>query len=251
MAVVNLREGKRAVGTMVRFVRNPAIARIVKNAGLDFYMYDMEHGSYSLETLSGALTLARALGVGGFVRVPELTKGYVSGVLDAGATGVMVPMLERVDQARRFVEWAKFAPVGKRGFGSNGGHTNYGSPAGGTAEFLAAANREVITIAQIETGEGVSNVDAIAAVEGIDALLIGPNDLSLSLGVSGDLMGEVLHNAIGTVAAAARKHKKVFGLHAPDELLARWIPEGCTLIMSALDAGILAAGFDRIARTYA
>ncbi|MCG8477735.1 MAG: aldolase/citrate lyase family protein [Spirochaetales bacterium] len=250
MAVAKLKEGTRAVGTMIRFVRNPAIAWMIKNAGLDFYMYDMEHGPYSMETLSDSFAVARAAGVGGFVRVPELSKGYISRALDAGAVGVMVPMVESVEQAQRLVEWAKFAPVGKRGFGSNGGHTYYRAPDGGTLEFLTTANREVLTIAQIETADGVAAVEEIAAVEGIDALLVGPNDLALSLGVAGDLMGETLHTAIGRVAEGARKSGKVFGLHAPDALLERWIPEGCTLVMSALDAGILVGGFNEIARKY-
>ena len=250
MVVQDLKAGKQAVGTMVRFVRNPAVAWMVKNAGLDFFMFDLEHGAYDTGALADAFALARALGIGGFIRVPELSKGYVSKALDAGAIGVMVPMLETSAQAEQLVEWAKFTPVGKRGFGSNGGHTNYGSPKGTTAEFMEMSNRETLTIAQIETEDGVANVDAIAATDGIDALLIGPNDLSLSLGVPGDLLGDTLHEAIGKVAAAARANNKTFGLHAPDALLERWIPEGCNMVMSGLDAGILTSGFASIAKKY-
>ena len=250
MIVEDLKAGKRAVGTMVRFVRNPSVAWMVKNGGLDFFMYDVEHGAYDTAHWADTFSVCRALGIGGFIRVPELSKGYISKALDAGAVGVMVPMLETVSQAERLVEWAKFTPVGKRGFGSNGGHTEYGSPKGGTAAFMEMSNRETLTIAQIETEDGITNVDAIAATEGIDALLIGPNDLSLSLGVPGDLMGDVLHQAIGKVAAAAKANNKVFGLHAPDALLERWIPEGCNLIMSGLDSGILSKGFASIAEKF-
>lgn len=250
MVVSDLKAGKKAVGTMVRFVRNPAVSWMIKNAGLDFFMYDMEHGPYSLNDLADSFALANSLNIGGFVRVPELTKGYVSRALDAGAVGVMVPMLESVDQARQLVEWSKFAPLGKRGFGSNAGHTNYGNPSVSTAEFTAQANRDVLTIAQIETRDGVERVADIAAVDGIDALLIGPNDLALSLGVPGDLMGDVLNDAIGKVAAAAKTHNKVFGLHAPDGLLDRWMSKGCNLVMSGLDAGILGGGFAQIAKKY-
>jgi 4-hydroxy-2-oxoheptanedioate aldolase len=250
VVVQDLKSGKQAVGTMVRFVRNPAVAWMVKNSGLDFFMFDVEHGAYDTGNLADSFALARALGIGGFIRVPELSKGYVSKALDAGAVGVMVPMLETPAQAEQLVEWAKFTPVGKRGFGSNGGHTNYGSPKGTTAEFMDMSNRETLTIAQIETEDGVANVEAIAAMDGIDALLIGPNDLSLSLGVPGDLLGDTLHEAIGKVAAAAKANKKIFGLHAPDALLERWIPEGCNMVMSGLDAGILTSGFAAIAKKF-
>ncbi len=250
MAVDKLKQGKPAVGTMVRVVRNPAFAWMVKHAGLDFYMYDMEHGPYAIETLSDCFKVARAAGVGGFVRVPELTKGFVSRILDAGATGVMVPMLETVEEAEKFVAWAKFAPVGKRGLGSLGGHTNFGGLGGSAQEFMDQANRETMTIAQIETGLGVENVEKIAAMEGIDALLIGPNDLAISLGVPGDLLGDTVDAAISKVAEAAKKNGKVFGLHAPDALLDRWIPKGCNMIMSGLDSGIIANGLKAIAEKY-
>ena len=250
MVVERLKAGERAVGTMIRIVRNPAIAWIVRNSGLDFLMYDAEHGSYDTERWADTFALCRAAGVGGFIRVPELSRACVSKALDAGADGVMVPMLETVEQAERFVEWAKYSPVGGRGFGSVGGHTNYGTVAGNPADFMAASNRQTLTIAQIETEAGVTNVDAIAAIPGIDALLVGPNDLALSLGVPGDLMGDTLDRAIGRVAAAAKRRGKVFGLHAPDALLEHWIPEGCTLVMSGLDAAVLSAGFASIATKF-
>src|SRR5512136_2027985 len=125
MAVQKLREGKRVVGTMVRMVRNPAIAAVAQNAGLDFIMLDLEHGPYTMEMVGDVFEVGRALGLGCFVRVPELAKGYVSRCLDCGATGVMVPMLESVEQAQLLVRWAKYAPLGCRGFGGAGGHTDF------------------------------------------------------------------------------------------------------------------------------
>jgi 4-hydroxy-2-oxoheptanedioate aldolase len=251
MPVKKLREGKSIVGTMVRMVNNPAVAWMAHHAGLDYIMLDLEHGPYTMETVDDIFKVGRALGLGCFVRVPELSKGYVSRIMDAGATGVMVPMLESTEEAGRLVAWSKYAPLGNRGFGSAAGHTNYaviGPDA--TASFMARTNDETLAIAQIETRRAVEEVDAIAATPGIDALLIGPNDLAISLGCAGDLMGDVLDKAIGKVSAAAKKHGKIFGLHAPDGLLDRWIPQGCTLIMSNLDAGILAAGLKAIRTKY-
>ncbi len=250
MSVKALKQGRRIVGTMIRLVRNPAIARVAAHAGLDFVMFDMEHGPYSLDVLSDIFAVARAAGVEGFVRVPELSKGYVSRVMDAGATGVMVPMLESVDMARAFVDWAKYAPVGKRGFGSASGHTNYAA-ATDAVGFMKAANEETLTIAQIETGPAVERIDAIAAVEGIDAMLIGPNDLAISLGHPGDLMNKAVTAAITRVAEAARKHGKIFGMHGPDPLTEMFIPQGLRLLMSGLDHGMLLAGMKAVAAKWA
>jgi len=251
MAVQKLREGKRAVGTMVRMIQNPAVAVVAHHAGLDFIMLDLEHGPYTLETVGDVFKVGRALGLGCFVRVPELAKGYVSRCLDAGATGIMVPMLESVEQAQLLVRWAKYAPLGSRGFGGIGGHTNFVSiGADATPAFMAKANVDTLAIAQIETAPAIQAIDAIAAVPGIDALLIGPNDLAISMGCAGDLMGETLDKAVGKVAAAAKKHNKIFGMHGPDSLLDRWLPKGLTLVMSSLDANILANGLKAISQKY-
>ncbi len=247
MPVQKLREGKSVVGTMVRMVKDPAVAWMAHHAGLGYIMLDLEHGSYTLETVGNIFTVGRALGLGCFARVPELSRGTVSRIMDAGATGVMVPMLESVEQARQFVAWSKYAPLGDRGFGTVGGHTNYAAVG---AEVRARSNDETLAIAQVETRRAVEEIDAIAAVPGIDAFLIGPNDLSVSLGCPGDLMGDTVGNAIGKVCEAVKRHGKIFGLHGPDALLERWIPRGCTLIMNNLDISILAAGMKSIAQKF-
>ena len=251
MAVQKLREGKRVVGTMVRMVRNPAIAIVAKNAGLDFIMLDLEHGPYTLETVEDVFKVGRGLGLGCFVRVPELAKGYVSRSLDCGATGVMGPMLETVEQAHLLVQWAKYAPLGGRGFGNPGSHTNFiGVAPESIPAFTAKANVDTITIAQIETAQAIQNIADIAAVPGIDALLIGPNDLSISIGCAGDFLGDTMEKAIGKVAAAAKKHGKIFGMHSLDPLLERWLPRGLTLVMNNMDTNILTAGLKTICQKY-
>ena len=250
MWIDKFRSGNPIIGTMIRMVRHSAVARIANDSGLDFIMLDMEHGEFSLETASEVFRLARALGLGAFVRVPELAKGYVSRVMDAGANGVMVPMIDSVEQARSLVRWTKFAPLGDRGLGSSGGHSDFAGIGGKAPEFMDRTNRETLSIAQIETSNAVECVDEIAALPGIDALLVGPNDLSISLGTPGDVMGEKVDRAIGRIAEAAKKAGKVFGMHGSDALLDRWIPQGLTLVMSALDISMLAAGMAAIRDKY-
>jgi 2-keto-3-deoxy-L-rhamnonate aldolase RhmA len=233
---------------MVRLCRNPGIAWIARQAGLDFIMLDLEHGSSSLETLSDVAATGRGAGVEVFVRVPELSKGYVSRALDCGCSGVMVPMLESVQQAERMAGWCKFSPVGRRGLGSVGSHTDFAAVSGAAAPgFMSAANDQVLAIAQIETAAAIQEIERIAAVPGIDVLLIGPNDLAVSLGHTGDLQNPGVLAAIDKVAEAAGRHGKILGMHGPDVLMERYQPKGLRLIMSKLDINMLLAGMREVA----
>ena len=245
MTVQDVRDGKKIVGTMLRFSRNSAVARIAGNAGLDFIMMDMEHGSYSLETIADICKVGRAAGLACFVRVPELSKAFVSRALDCGAVGIMVPMLETEAQAELLAGWSKFHPLGRRGLGSTGVHTDYVSAKDAPA-FMADADAQTLSIAQIETAQAVENIDAIAAVAGIDAMLIGPNDLAISLGIPGQLEAPEMDDAIGKVAEAAAREGKVFGMHAPDPMLDKWKARGLRLIMSSLDIAMLSLGMQAV-----
>jgi 2-keto-3-deoxy-L-rhamnonate aldolase RhmA len=245
MPVEKLRQGKAISGTMVRLASSPVVALMARAAGMDFIMLDMEHGAYSYETLWDMAGPSRAAGLDVFVRVPELSKGTVSRALDCGCAGVMVPMTETPEQARAFAAWAKYPPLGGRGLSSNGPHTGCrrwsSVPAG-----MADANAMTLAIAQIETALAIRNIDAIAATPGIDVLLIGPNDLALSLGKPGDLNSPEQLAAIRAVAEAARRHGKVFGMHAPADYMEKWIPEGLRFVMNGIDMSLLDSAFQNV-----
>jgi 2-keto-3-deoxy-L-rhamnonate aldolase RhmA len=203
-------------------------------------MLDLEHGASSLETLADTAGTGLGAGIEVFVRVPELSKGAVSRVLDCGCTGVMVPMIGSVEEAELLAGWCKFAPVGKRGLGSVGTHSNFAAVKGSDAPaFMTSANEQVLAIAQIETREAVESIEGIASVPGVDALLIGPNDLAVSLGHTGDLLHREVLAAIDRVAEAGGAHGKIFGMHGPDALMERYLDRGLRLIMSKLDINML------------
>ena len=230
---------------MMRISRNPGVCYLAKHAGLDFIMFDCEHSTFSFEALHDFFITGNALGLGGFLRVPVGTKDYISRALDAAATGVMVPMTETVEQAQDLVKWSKFAPLGGRGYGSGGANLDY--RAGGKhLDNMAAANDMVTAIAQIETGLAVTNADAIAALPGIDALLVGPNDLSLSLGLGGDMMNSTVLDAIAHTAACCKKHGKGFGIHGPMPLLQKF-KDSLTIVMCGSDTDILGKGMAKLA----
>jgi len=241
--------GQKVHGSMIRLQRNPAISFFAKNAGLDFLLYDCEHGAYTFENLHDLFVTGNAMGFDSFVRVAELSKDWISRALDSGATGIMVPMTETPEQAREIVKWSKFTPIGDRGYGSGLAHSNY-LGGGKHTDVMKAQNDRVVTIAQIETKLGVENADAIAGTEGIDVLLIGPNDLSISLGIPGDLMNPIELEAIAKVAAACKKHGKSFGLHAGAKMHEIFKSDE-TFMMLSTDLDLLNAGFKDIKNTLA
>ncbi|MCL2617288.1 MAG: aldolase/citrate lyase family protein [Defluviitaleaceae bacterium] len=238
-----MRGGSKVAGCFLRIVRNPAGILAAKNAGLDYVTYDCEHSNYNFETLHDAFILANAVGIAGIVRVPCGSRDYVSRALDIGAAGIMVPLLNTKEDAEEFVRYAKYPPIGKRGFGGSGADTGY--KRGAHAEVMREQNEKVLTIGQIETKVAVDNVDEIAAVPGLDVLLVGPNDLSIELGFPGDLLNPVQLEAIAKVAAACKKHGKYFGLHAKKDLLEKFAQD-LTFVSSTTDTDLLTAGFTGI-----
>jgi 2-keto-3-deoxy-L-rhamnonate aldolase RhmA len=244
--IERLRQGEKIKGTLVRMIRNPAVALIAKTANLDFLLFDMEHGPYSIETVSDIAAVGRAAGVGIFARVPSLDKSYISRSLDAGIEGIMVPMINTAAQAKAFVDLARYTPIGERGLGSNGGLSDYSGMGGKTTpDFMAEQNRKTLTIAQIETAESVENIEEIASVAGIDVLLVGPNDLSISLGIPGDMMHEKMREAVDRVAGAAERHGKFFSVHGGLPLLQKWKGRMQMLMMS-MDIEVITKGFTAI-----
>ena len=241
-----IRNGQIVAGTMVRVIRSPVLAYLAKESGLDFVMFDCEHSDYNMETIRDTSITFRALGISTMARVPNLSKDYVSRMLDSGVEGIMVPFIENAGQVRELVKYAKYSPLGNRGFSAVGPHTDYRG--GKHREIMENANANVMAIAQIETKSAVDNIEEIAAVEGLDALLIGPNDLSIALGVPGDLANPILLDAIAAVADAARRNSKLFTIHAGSNLLDRFA-ESMSFIMQGTDFDCIVSGFKAI-RSY-
>jgi 2-keto-3-deoxy-L-rhamnonate aldolase RhmA len=237
MIAERLRRGERVVGTMLRLSRHAAILPLAKSAGLDFVMLDMEHGDYSMQTLADLALAGQFASFPVFVRVPELARGYVSRALDCGVTGVMVPMVETAEQAEQFVQWAKYPPLGGRGLSSMGGHTGYNKL--NAVDAMPQFNKGTLAIAQIETATAIENITAIAAVPGIDVLLIGPNDLSVSLGHPGRTDTPDEMEAIRKVGEAAKQAGKIFGMHAGAGALAPWVSHGMRFFMNDIDTGLM------------
>ena len=235
-----------AHGIMFRLLRDPVAVLLARQAGLDFVMLDFEHGPHDFHDLAAMSAVGRSVGLSVLIRVPELSRGYVSRALDCGAGGIMCPMIESPEQARQLVAWSKYDPLGQRGLSSVGGHSNYARVAEPSRD-MPAMNRSTLTIAQVETRAGVEAVEEIASVEGIDAIVVGPNDLAVSLGVVGELTHPKVCSAVERIAAAANSNRRMFGMHAGFEYLSRWTSLNLRLIINSLDIDLLASGFQALA----
>lgn len=239
--------GGKLFGTLIKIVDNPAMLILAKDAGMDFVFYDCEHGMIPYERLHDLLLMGNSIGIPSLVRVPQLSRSDVSRALDCGAEGVMVPMIETVDQARLLVSWSKYPPIGNRSY--SGGANTFYKPSGNHLMNMQELNHKTITIAQIETVKGVENVEAIAQVEGIDALIVGPADLGISMGYPDNVMDPKELAAIQKVADTCRRYDKGFGIIGSLTLIKEF-KEDINLLISAIDVNLLRDGLKRYVDDY-
>ncbi|MCI1664819.1 MAG: aldolase/citrate lyase family protein [Atopobiaceae bacterium] len=228
--------GRAQGGLLVQVCDTPAIMLMARDADLDFVFFDCEHGVIPYDHLHDLMLMGNEMGIPSLVRAGQLARVDVSRILDFGAAGVMVPMMETAEQAELLVAWSKYPPLGRRSY-SGGGSTAYG-PSGGHSTNMAAANDLVMAIAQIETVEGCANAEAICSVEGIDAVIVGPCDLAISLGTPDDVDTEREAELIDQVAKAAHAHGCLFGIIGGNAMLARHADE-VDLMVSAIDTHLL------------
>lgn len=184
----------------------PGIGHILANAGCEFVFFDMEHSAFGFETLKAGLRYLEAAGLPAVVRIPSKTPDHVSRAMDCGAEGLVIPMLGSAEEARQILDFMKYTPAGRRGVALGIAHDNYRP--GPVMEKLAEANRRSVLVALIETREGVANIDAIAATDGVDVLWIGHFDLSCDLGIPGQFDHADFLAAVAEVERAAKKHGK-------------------------------------------
>ena len=227
-----VRRGELVVGTMVVEFGTPGIGRLAAAAGSDFVLLDTEHNAWELETIRSVVSAARGFDTVPLVRVPATEYHLIARTLDVGALGVMVPMVESAAQATAFVRACRYPPAGRRGFGIFYRDEWQGS----LGETIAAVNEEILTIAQIESAAGLDVVEEIAAVEGLDVLLVGPSDLSISLGIPGESSHPDFLAALDRVVAACNAHGPAAGTLATTVDGARaMIDRGYRFIMYGLD----------------
>lgn len=211
--------------------------------GYHGFWLDHEHSANSTEQIMMTSLAARANHFDSFVRIPPTGYWQVTQCLEAGAGGVMAAQIHSAAQAEQFVSWAKFAPLGSRGLNATGCDANYTHKP--PAQFVEDSNRSTFVAIQIETLGALQDADAIAALPGVDLLFIGPADLSLCLGVTGQFHHARLWEAIEQVANACRRHGKHWGAVTPDPKFAdRAVEQGCRMPTIGNDIWILRRGVE-------
>lgn len=196
-------------GTLVWEFAVPGIGHLLAAGGSEFVFLDTEHSGLGIDVLKSTLQYLRAASIPALVRPPGRSYENIARALDAGAEGLILPMVDSGDEARRIVQCAKYAPMGARGVALGIAHDDYAG--GPIVEKLAEANRRTVLFALVETRQGAENVDAIAAVDGIDGLWIGHLDLSSSLGIPGQFDHPDYVAAVDRIASAARRYGKSLG----------------------------------------
>ena len=197
-------------GAMVFEFFSPGIPIILKNAGCEFIIFDMEHGGLSLEQFKTLSITSNANKIAPFIRIPEINYNYIARALDLGASGVMVPMVNTPDDAIKIVHSSKYPPRGIRGAGFGFAHDNYINQ--DPLSYIDKANNSLINIIQIETKKGLENVKEIASIDGVDCLWVGHFDLTNFLGVPGDFSSKIYLDAIDEIVIAANSYKKSLGI---------------------------------------
>jgi len=237
-----------AVGVGRAMHRN-LLQMIGMRGGFHAVWFDHEHSGFSMEELEVGTLAVRSVGLDCFVRIAPTDYALVTKCLEAGGGGVMAAMIHSADQAEQFVRWTKFYPRGARGLNTNGFDAGYGKlPA---AAFCEKSNRESFVAIQIETLQSLEECDAIAAINGVDLLFVGPSDLSQSLGIPGDFMNPKCIAAIEKVAAACARHGKHWGaVCANPEHGGMMIDRGCKMLSPASDIKIINAGLQAIRNDY-
>ncbi len=209
-------------------------------AGFDWVLLDLEHGVGDQESLVAQVQAAAAATTAPIVRIAWNDPVRFKRVLDLGVSGVMVPYVQTADEAYAAVRAMRYPPDGVRGVASLTRATGFGTA---FADYFDRANRELLTVVQIETPTAVENVDQIAAVDGVDVLFIGPLDLSTALGIQGQYSNPHFLDAVDAVTNAARNHGKASGTLVLDPaMLDPMVERGMTFIAMGSDGGLVAAG---------
>ena len=230
-----LAEGGHAFGAMVFEFFSPGVSQIVRAAGAEFVLFDMEHSGLGIETVKMQLALCRGLGIVPGVRVPTGQYHFIARCLDAGAMSIMVPMVESAAQAREIVSYTRYpSGGGVRGAAFGVAHDDY--EAGPVADKIAGAHARTQVLALIETARGLEAADEIAAVDGIDVLWLGHFDLTSFMGIPGQFEHPRYREAVRAIVDAAERHGKAAGFMASDETWARdYIGYGFRMMAYGID----------------
>jgi 2-keto-3-deoxy-L-rhamnonate aldolase RhmA len=234
-----LAAGKLALGVILRQARTVDIAPVMKACGYDWLFLDLEHNSMDLDTAVQISVAALGCGIAPIVRVPAHQLWMATRVLDGGALGIVMPHVDTPEEARAIAAALRYPPQGHRSVAGGLPHLRYERHP--LAETCAAINEATMVIVMLETPRAIENAEAIAAVPGIDSLLVGTNDLAMELGIPGAYGDERVAAAYQSVVEACRKHGKHAGVGGISDhaLIKRYVDMGVRLVLPGSDLAFL------------
>ena len=243
-----MRAGQPALGMTVRLGHSGDIVRIAKATGHDFVFIDVQHSLFNLETIGHMAQVALGCGIAAQVRVRSVDDPNVSVYLDNGVTGIVFPDVNNAQEAQRAVNAAKFAPIGKRSV--CGGYPHFDYAAVPLTQSVPALNDAALVVCMIETVEGLRNVEAIAAVPGVDVIHVGSNDLLVNMGKPGQFDDPEIIAAQERAIAAAKAHGKFAGIGGNRDVQrqVKAIQKGCLYVTTQTDIGFLSAAANQWTR---
>lgn len=231
--------GKKSLVGSFAAIPHAVAVEVMAQSGLDFLCIDWEHAQISRDTIENMIRAADLHRVPAMVRVPGHQPEAIAAALDSGAQGVLVPRISTAAQALAAVRACRYPPQGERGVGP-GRATGYGYR---IPEYIAEANAKIVVAVQVETAEGLANIEAIAAVDGVDVIFVGPGDLSVSIDAIGAKGTNKLNVAIRTIIGAAIAHGKTAGIFcASPQPVGQWEAIGASFFILASDTMFLGAG---------
>lgn len=233
-----LARGETVLGCGLQAYRSPEIARTFAAAGFDYVFIDMEHGAFDLETVQDMIRASNDTGVTPIVRVGELLYSLCARLLDAGAQGIILPRVEDPALLREALSWMRFPPLGKRGYGVNPTMLRYEARA--FPEIIEHANRNTLAVVQFETRVAMDRADETLSLPGLDIAMVGPADLSISLGIPGQFDNPLLVSAIEALIEKCNRHGVVPGIQTRSVAMSKfWAERGMRFIGTAAEHALL------------
>jgi 2-keto-3-deoxy-L-rhamnonate aldolase RhmA len=234
--------GGVALGFSLRQSRTVDIAMVAHTCDYDWLFIDTEHSSIDGDTAAQICVAALAVGIAPIVRIPSHEPYQAARALDTGALGVIFPHVDTPEQAKRCADACRFPPAGKRSMPGGLPQLNFASVS--APEAVRLANAATLVIVMLETPEAIANADAIAAVPGVDVLLIGSNDLCAEFGIHGQFGHEKIAQSYASMIAAARKHKKIPGMAGifDETIMKKYIGMGAAFVQGGSDMSFINAG---------
>lgn len=199
-----LKKGNPVLGTSISLNVSPLMAEVLASARFDYVLVDMEHTAVSMDSASGLMAVARHCGMTPLVRLPRDQFWMIQHALDSGAQGIYMPHVDRPAQAESIRRYAKYPPEGERGFLSRGPHTGFWRLP--DPDWMYDANRECLVVIMVESRQSVENIDSILATDAVDAVVVGPGDLSLSYGKPGQFSCPEVIEATHQVITSCKRH---------------------------------------------